>query len=128
MHVIRGASAKEQRALRDIFTGEVYSHTFVDDTIGQHLRLTLVRFMPGGRTTWHTHEFEQGLIVVEGRGVLATDAEEVPVSRGDIIIIPPGERHWHGATEATMMAHISITTPGRTTVLEAVERIRGNWT
>ena len=54
MHVIRGAEAKPQRATRDIFTGEVHSHTYVDDTIGEHLRLTLVRFSPGGRTKWHT--------------------------------------------------------------------------
>jgi quercetin dioxygenase-like cupin family protein len=122
VHVIRGDSANPQRANRPIFTGEVNAHTYVDDSIGEHLRLTLVKFSPGGRTTWHTHAFEQGLIIVEGRGIVATDEQEYEVGPGDIVIIPAGERHWHGGTESTAMAHISITTPGETTVLEAVER------
>jgi quercetin dioxygenase-like cupin family protein len=122
MHVIRGDSANPQRANRPIFTGEVHAHTFVDDRIGEHLRVTLVKFSPGGRTTWHRHAFEQGLIIVEGRGIVATEQGEHEVSPGDIVIIPAGEKHWHGGTETTAMAHYSITTPGETTVLEAVER------
>jgi quercetin dioxygenase-like cupin family protein len=122
MHVIRGASANPQRANRPIFTGEVHAHTFVDDKIGEHLRVTLVKFSAGGRTTWHTHAFEQGLLIVEGRGIVATEGQEFEVGPGDIVIIPAGEKHWHGGTETTAMAHYSITTPGETTVLEAVER------
>ena len=125
MHVIRGDSANPQRAVRPIFTGEVHAHTYVDDTMGEHLRLTLVKFSAGGRTTWHTHAFEQGLVITEGRGIVATEDREYEVGPGDIVIIPAGEKHWHGGTEATAMAHISITTPGETTVLEAVERRRG---
>jgi quercetin dioxygenase-like cupin family protein len=122
MHVIRGSDTNLQRADRPIFTGEVHAHTYVDDQIGEHLRLTLVRFRPGGRTTWHRHEFEQGLVIVEGRGIVATEAGEVEVEPGDIVIIPAGEKHWHGGTDETAMAHISITTPGETTVLDPVER------
>jgi 4-carboxymuconolactone decarboxylase len=122
MHVIRGDSARPQRAVRDIFTGEVATHTYVDDQIGQHLRLSLVKFSAGGRTKWHRHSFEQGLLIAEGRGVVATEAGEHEVGPGDIVIIPAGEKHWHGGTQSSSMAHISITTPGETTVLEAVER------
>lgn len=124
MHVIRGSSADPQRATRSIFTGEVHAHTYVDDAIGQHLRLTLVKFSPGGRTTWHTHAFEQALLIVEGDGIVATETAEHRVGPGDIVIIPAGEKHWHGGTETTAMAHISITTPGETTVLEPVGRIQ----
>jgi len=46
------------------------------------------------------------------------------VEPGDVVLIPAGEKHWHGGTETTAMAHISIGTPGETTVLEAVESIR----
>jgi quercetin dioxygenase-like cupin family protein len=122
MHVIRGDSANPRPADRPIFTGEVHTHSFVDETIGEHLRLNLVKFSPGGRTTWHTHAFEQGLLIVEGKGIVATDDQEHEVGPGDIVIIPAGERHWHGSTQTTAMAHISITTPGETTVLEPVER------
>ncbi len=27
---------------------------------------------------------------------------------GDVIWCPPGEKHWHGATETTAMTHIAI--------------------
>ena len=27
---------------------------------------------------------------------------------GDVIWIPPGEKHWHGATPTTAMTHIAI--------------------
>ena len=122
MHVIRGSETNLQRANRPIFTGEVNAHTYVDDTIGEHLRLTLVKFSPGARTTWHTHAFEQGLIIVEGDGIVATEEQEFPVSPGDIVIVPAGEKHWHGGSDESGMAHISITTPGETTVMEPVHR------
>ena len=122
MHVIRGDSARPVRADRPIFTGEVHSHTYADETMGESLRFTLVKFSPGGRTKWHRHAFEQGLIIVEGRGIVATEEQEYEVGPGDIVIVPAGEKHWHGGTETSPMAHISITTPGETTVLEAVER------
>ena len=124
MHVIRGAGVQPERATRDIFTGEVHSHTFVDDSIGKSLRLTLVRFSAGGRTKWHTHSFEQGLIITEGRGIVATEEQENIVTPGDFVVVPPNEKHWHGGTDETGMAHISVTQPGETTVLEPVERIR----
>ncbi|HEY7269659.1 MAG TPA: cupin domain-containing protein [Dehalococcoidia bacterium] len=124
MHVIRGKDRHTERTTRDIFTGEVETLTYVDDTIGQHLRLTLVRFKAGGRTKWHHHAFEQGLVITEGKGIVATEAEEHLVEPGDIVIVPAGERHWHGGTESSPMAHISIVTPGETTVLEAVDQIR----
>lgn len=122
MHVIRGSSAQPRRADRPIFTGDVHSHTYVDETLGDHLRLTLVKFSAGGRTKWHRHAFEQGLMIVEGHGIVATEEQEYEVGPGDIVIVPAGEKHWHGGTETTAMAHISITTPGETTVLEPVER------
>ncbi|HXH22738.1 MAG TPA: cupin domain-containing protein [Dehalococcoidia bacterium] len=124
MHVIRGSSVQLQRARREIFTGEVETHTYVDETLGEHLRLSLVRFKAGARTKWHRHAFEQALLITEGRGVVATDAAEHVVEAGDVVVVPAGERHWHGGTESTAMAHISITTPGETTVLEPVDRIR----
>jgi quercetin dioxygenase-like cupin family protein len=83
-----------------------------------------VSFSPNARTKWHTHSFEQGLLITDGKGVVATEAQEHLVEPGDIVIVPAGEKHWHGGTETTGMAHISITTPGETTVLEPVDRVK----
>jgi quercetin dioxygenase-like cupin family protein len=124
MHVIRGRDRQATRSNRDIFTGEVETLTYVDESVGRHLCLSLVRFKPGARTKWHTHAFEQGLVITEGRGIVATPDAEHVVEPGDVVIVPAGEKHWHGGTNTSGMAHISVTTPGETTVLEAVDRIQ----
>lgn len=124
MHVIRGTSAAPQRSSAPIFQGEVHMQALVGPDVAAHLRMGLVRFSAGARTRWHTHSFEQGLYITEGRGIVATAEAEHVVTPGDIAIIPAGERHWHGGTLSTAMAHISITTPGETTVLEPVTEVR----
>ena len=124
MHVAHIKDARPERAIRDIFTGEVHSQMQADATQAQQLRLNLVRFSAGGRTKWHTHGFEQGLIIIEGKGIVATEAAEHVVEPGDVVVIPAAEKHWHGATETTAMAHIAVNQDGETKVLEPVERIR----
>jgi quercetin dioxygenase-like cupin family protein len=123
VHVFRRSSFAPQRAHRDIFTGQVESAALVDESVGRSLRLNLVRFLAGGRTKWHTHSFEQGLVILEGRGIVATEEGEHVVEAGDVVFVPAGEKHWHGGTESSSMAHFSITSAGETTVLEPVERI-----
>lgn len=123
MHVIRGSSAELRPTRRDIFTGEVESHSFVDGSISERVRMSLVRFRPGGRTRWHQHPYEQILVVTEGRGIVATEGREHVVGPGDIVIVAEGEKHWHGATETTAMTHLNVNGLGEATVLEAVDRI-----
>jgi len=124
MQIFRHKEARPQRDERDIFTGVVESQGFVGEGLSSKVFLTLVRFNAGGRTKWHTHSFEQGLVIIEGRGVVATESEENVVEPGDVVYVAPQEKHWHGATETTAMAHIAINQPGETTVLEPVERMR----
>jgi len=75
----------------------------------------LVHFGAGSRNKFHTHTTDQVLIITEGTGVVATDTEERTVTAGDVILIPAGENHWHGAPGATAMAHITITGKGAQT-------------
>jgi quercetin dioxygenase-like cupin family protein len=68
-----------------------------------------VTFEPGARTAWHTHPLGQHLIVTAGRGIVQRwggPAEEI--KPGDVVWIPPGEKHWHGATTTSAMTHIAI--------------------
>jgi quercetin dioxygenase-like cupin family protein len=128
MHVSKGKDANPQRTMRDMFTGGVHQHPHIDEAHGKSLRINLVRFDPGGRTKWHTHEFEQGLIVLEGKGIVATEQQEHVIEPGDVIVIPEGEKHWHGATETTGMAHFSINQAGESGavshVLEPVTEVK----
>ena len=123
MKVARGKEAETVQATGTLFMGEVNRGVAVEGT--EHVRIGLVKFSPGGRTKWHTHSFEQGLIIVEGKGIVATEDEEHVVEAGDIVVVGLGEKHWHGATEHTHMHHFSIgTTDGTTTELEPVDEIK----
>ena len=33
---------------------------------------------------------------------------EVRMRPGDTVYIPPGEEHWHGATDSTFMCHLAM--------------------
>ena len=68
-----------------------------------------VTFEPGARTAWHVHPLGQSLIVTAGCGLVQSWGGPVEQIRpGDVISCPPGEKHWHGATETTAMTHIAI--------------------
>ncbi len=122
MKVVRAEGVMPQPSARDIFTGEVRTRSLADENTAAALRINLVRFSAGARTKWHRHSFEQGLLISEGRGIVATEKEAHEVAPGDLVVIPEGEKHWHGGTETSAMAHYSIGTPGETTVLEPVSR------
>ena len=124
MHVFHRKDAELSRQTRDIFTGEVNMAPIVEDGKGERLIMNLVSFSPGARTKWHRHTFEQGLVIVEGKGIVATEEQENVVVPGDVVYVQPNEKHWHGGTESTGMAHIAINQQGETTVLEPVEHIR----
>ena len=124
MHVVHMSQLTPQRNTGDLFNGEVHSQMMVDESMSQNLRLNLVKFSAGGRTRWHTHSFEQGLIIVEGRGIVATEVGEQVVQPGDVVFVPANEKHWHGGGETSGMAHIAINGVGETTALEPVEAVR----
>ena len=68
-----------------------------------------VTFEPGARTAWHSHPLGQTLIVTAGRGWVQRWGGPVEEIRpGDVISIPPGEKHWHGAAATTAMTHMAI--------------------
>ena len=67
-------------------------------------------FEPGARTAWHTHPLGQTLVVTSGLGWVQSEGGPIEEIRpGDVIWLPPGEKHWHGATATTAMSHIAIT-------------------
>ena len=80
----------------------------------------VVTFEPGARTNWHTHPLGQTIIVTSGLGWAAMEGgERVEIRPGDLIFFPPGERHWHGATDSTAMTHIAIA--------EALDGVHVDW-
>jgi quercetin dioxygenase-like cupin family protein len=74
-----------------------------------HASGAYVTFEPGARSAWHTHPLGQTLIVTAGVGRVQIEGGPVEEIRpGDVIWIPPGRRHWHGASPTTAMTHLAI--------------------
>ena len=48
---------------------------------------------PGGHSPYHKHPWEHEVFILEGSGSLVQGEEEFPLSKGDVIFIPPGEEH-----------------------------------
>ncbi|MHB8735412.1 MAG: (R)-mandelonitrile lyase [Terriglobales bacterium] len=68
-----------------------------------------VTFEPGARTAWHAHPLGQTLIVTAGCGRVQRWGGPIEEIRpGDVVWIPLGEEHWHGAAPTTAMTHIAI--------------------
>jgi quercetin dioxygenase-like cupin family protein len=68
-----------------------------------------VTFEPGARTAWHTHPLGQTLIVIAGAGRVQRWGGAIEdIRAGDVVSIPPGEKHWHGASPTTAMTHIAV--------------------
>ena len=119
MYVVDAQANPPERSSQAIFEGMVHTRPLVDQSQGaRELRLLSVTFSPGARTKLHYHTHEQVLVITEGRGILATEHEEHHVTPGNVVYVPTGERHWHGAEPEFSMTHISINGPGETHLVE----------
>jgi 4-carboxymuconolactone decarboxylase len=68
-----------------------------------------VAFEPGGRTHWHVHPLGQTLIVTGGTGRVQHWGGPVrEIRSGDVVHVPPGIKHWHGASPDAPMTHVAL--------------------
>lgn len=92
------------------FTGRVRVDPLFAATEEVNASGAYVTFEPGARSAWHTHPAGQRLVVVSGTGLTQQDGGPVQEIRpGDVIICPPGVKHWHGAARTTAMTHLAVT-------------------
>ena len=109
---------KKVEGANPMFVGSVETQRMVTADVSDHILIGNVIFSPGARTKRHTHESDQVIVVTGGRGILATDEEENQVSQGDVVHVPKGEVHWHGATSDSSFSQISVLLPGENKILE----------
>ena len=88
--------------------------TLVGDGQSNDFRCSVVNFKIGATTGWHAHDSDQLLVVTAGKGFVATESEQREITVGDVVHIPAGERHCHGATASSTLSHITVTTVGST--------------
>lgn len=116
MKVIKKEEVPKQPATSPLFTGgPVTVQPIVTRQMGEYLSMSVVNFSKGARNKFHSHTSDQVLIVTAGMGIVATEQEELIVRVGDIIHIPAGEKHWHGATKDSEFSHIYVVSAGSKT-------------
>jgi quercetin dioxygenase-like cupin family protein len=91
------------------FTGTVRVDSRFQASAPARIGGGVVTFEPGARTAWHTHPLGQTLIVTAGFGLVQRWGDPAQEIRpGDVVWIPPGVKHWHGASASAGMSHIAI--------------------
>jgi quercetin dioxygenase-like cupin family protein len=109
MKIQRIGSQASVKGSAEYFTGTVRVDPLFQANAPARTTGGSVTFEPGARTAWHTHPLGQILIVSAGCGWVQREGAPVEeVHPGDVIWIPPGERHWHGATPTSGLTHIAI--------------------
>ncbi|MEM4461283.1 MAG: cupin domain-containing protein [Candidatus Bathyarchaeia archaeon] len=81
---------------------------FITGDVSKDFRAFIVHFPAGHRTRWHKHSSDQILYIIDGVGVVADESREYEVVPGMLVLIPAGERHWHGARRDCRLTHLMI--------------------
>lgn len=109
MEITRSGSQPSGRGPAEYFTGAVRVDPLLQPPDPARVVGAAVTFEPGARTAWHTHPLGQTLIVTAGCGrVQRWGGPLEEIRPGDVVWIPPAEKHWHGASPTTAITHIAI--------------------
>ncbi len=124
MDIIAAGTKPSRRMPAEYFTGAVRQDPIIEAPEPARIRGAFVTFEPGARTAWHTHPLGQTLVVVSGFGRAQTWGGPLREIRpGDVVWIPPGEKHWHGAAPDTGMVHIALQEHLNGTHVEWLEQV-----
>ena len=87
-----------------------------------------VSFEPKCRNNWHIHhaksEGGQILLCTSGRGWYVEEGKDPQeLFAGDVVTIPAGVKHWHGAAKDSWFSHIAVECPGIETSTEWCEQV-----
>jgi len=107
--ITRRGTLTSQQGSTENFTGSVSVEYLLEAKPPARTSSALVTFQPGARTAWHSHPLGQILIVTAGAGRVQRWGDAIDeIKQGDIVWIPPGQKHWHGASPTSSMSHIAI--------------------
>jgi 4-carboxymuconolactone decarboxylase len=91
------------------FTGQVQVEQLFGAKDASRVTGGIVTFQPGARSAWHTHPVGQILIVTAGSGLVQQWGSPAQTMKtGDVVWIPAGVKHWHGASPSSPVTHIAI--------------------
>ena len=114
----------EENPFGQYFVGQSYLKMLCTEGVG----IGNVTFEPGCRNNWHIHHAKKGggqiLLCTAGRGWYQEWGKPAqPLHPGDVVKIPAGVKHWHGAAKDSWFAHLSVEVPGEETSNEWLEPV-----
>lgn len=94
----------------------------------QQIVIGNVTFEPGCRNNWHIHNAKSGggqiLLCTSGRGYYQEWGKPArELNTGDVVNIPTGVKHWHGAAPDSWFSHLAVEVPGEETNNEWLEPV-----
>lgn len=94
------------------FSGQSYLAPVSTSQVG----IFNVTFEPGCRNNWHIHHSASGggqiLLCVAGRGYYQEWGKTArELHPGDVVNIPAGVKHWHGAAKDSWFSHLAVEVP-----------------
>lgn len=106
---------QENAAYAQFFIGKSYLNPLTP--AGVQPFFANVTFEPGCRNNWHVHHAESGggqiLLCVAGEGWYQEWGKPArSLKPGDVVVIPAGVKHWHGAKKDSWFSHIAVEVPG----------------
>lgn len=109
MKILSNVERESKKIPGDWFTGDAWMDVVVNPAAPSRVQAVYVSFSPGARTNWHTHPVGQVLHVVSGVGWVQLEREAARrIAAGDVVVIAPGENHWHGADASHTMVHLAM--------------------
>jgi 4-carboxymuconolactone decarboxylase len=122
--IARGDSRAVRPGPAANFTGDVRVQMLFEAVDPSHASGGSVTFAAGARTAWHSHPGGQILIVTAGTGRVQLWGHPIEEIRaGDVVRIPAGEKHWHGASPHSSMTHLGITEVRDGTAVQWMEHV-----
>lgn len=107
--IAREASRAASKGPEDRFTGNVRIVYLFPANAPARATGGQVTFDAGARTAWHAHPVGQTLIVTAGTGRVRFWGGPIQeIKTGDVVWIPPRQKHWHGASPGSPMTHMSV--------------------
>ena len=106
---------KPNDAYAQYFVGQSYLKPLTDPR--KTVFIANVTFEPGCRNNWHIHHAQSGggqiLLCVDGEGWYQEEGKEAQsLSPGDVVTVPVGIKHWHGAKKDCWFSHLAVECPG----------------
>lgn len=122
--ITRGGARPVNPGPAENFTGAARIERLFEAIDPSHASGGTVTFDPGARTAWHSHPRGQILIITAGTGRVQRWGDPIEeVRTGDVVRIPAGQKHWHGASPASSMAHIAISEHRDGTTVQWMEKV-----